>query len=44
VLLALTPELMINVEDIMGINVTPRFVLPQGQGVVAINNRVITET
>jgi len=39
----LIPELMIDCEEIKGIDVNPLFVLPQGQGVVAVDARIITE-
>lgn len=34
-------ELMIDCEEIKGIDVNPLFVLPQGQGVVAVDVRLI---
>jgi acyl-CoA synthetase (NDP forming) len=37
-------QLMIDFTEIRGIDVNPLFVLPQGEGVVAVDVRIITET
>jgi len=37
-------QLMISFEEIKGIDVNPLFVLPQGEGVVAVDARIVTET
>jgi acyl-CoA synthetase (NDP forming) len=37
-------QLMMDVAEIRGIDVNPLFVLPQGQGVVAVDARIITES
>jgi len=37
-------QLMISFEEIKGIDVNPLFVLPQGQGVVAVDVRIITSS